>query len=60
MDFCQSLDPRKGTLGEELEIVDESGGLMNCMSGVRGTELNESDTVYQDGCILRVNVNNFA
>ena len=26
MDFCQSLDPRKGTQGETLEIVDESGG----------------------------------
>lgn len=24
--FCQSLDPRKGTQGETLEIVDESGG----------------------------------
>ena len=34
MDFCQSLDTRKGTLGEELDIVDESGGLMNCMGGV--------------------------
>lgn len=26
MGFCQSLDPRKGTQGETLEIVDESGG----------------------------------
>ena len=41
MDFCQSLDPRKGTQGEALEIVDESGAYMNCVGGVRGNRTQE-------------------
>ena len=41
MDFCQSLDPRKGTQGEALEIVDESGAYMNCVGGVGGNRTQE-------------------